>query len=202
MDRDAWNERYSGKELVWGAGPNRFVAEAFAEAPARGRALDLACGEGRNAVALAAWGWQVTAVDFSPVALARGQRLADERGVEVTWVEADLGAGLPPGAFELVLLSYVHLPPQPWAQLLARAAAALAPGGELFGVGHARRNAAEGTGGPPRLDVLWDPAQVEQALRAAGLRVERAQEVLRPVEGAPRPAIDAIVRARRGGAAG
>ena len=64
MDRDDWNRRYAASDYVWTVEPNRFlVAEAGDLDP--GRALDLACGEGRNAVWLAQWGWQVEAVDFA-----------------------------------------------------------------------------------------------------------------------------------------
>jgi 2-polyprenyl-3-methyl-5-hydroxy-6-metoxy-1,4-benzoquinol methylase len=66
-----WDLRYSGPDLVWGAGPNRFVTEETAALPA-GRALDLGTGEGRNAIWLAERGWQVTAVDFSAAGLDGG----------------------------------------------------------------------------------------------------------------------------------
>src|SRR6266508_3989501 len=89
MGPEEWNRRYAGTELLWTARPNRFlVAEATGLTP--GRALDLACGEGRNAVWLAEQGWQVTGVDFSDVGLGKARRLAAQRGVEVDWVEADL----------------------------------------------------------------------------------------------------------------
>jgi 2-polyprenyl-3-methyl-5-hydroxy-6-metoxy-1,4-benzoquinol methylase len=66
--REDWNARYAASELLWTAEPNRlFAAEIAGLEP--GRALDLACGEGRNAVWLAEQGWRVTAVDFSDVAL-------------------------------------------------------------------------------------------------------------------------------------
>ena len=64
------------------------VEEVVGLAP--GRALDLACGEGRNALWLAERGWQVTAVDFSAVGLAKAQRLASERALDLRWVEADV----------------------------------------------------------------------------------------------------------------
>ena len=76
-------------ELLWTAQPNRFlVAKSSDLSP--GRALDVACGEGRNAVWLAEQGWQVTGVDFSEVALEKARRLAELRGVEAEWVQADL----------------------------------------------------------------------------------------------------------------
>ena len=66
MDARAWDERYAAAELVWSATPNQFVATELADLPP-GRALDLAAGEGRNALWLAGLGWQVTAVAFSLV---------------------------------------------------------------------------------------------------------------------------------------
>ena len=68
MDAGAWDERYAATGMVWSTGPNQFVERELQELPP-GRALDLACGEGRNARWLAKRGWQVTAVDFSPVAI-------------------------------------------------------------------------------------------------------------------------------------
>jgi 2-polyprenyl-3-methyl-5-hydroxy-6-metoxy-1,4-benzoquinol methylase len=89
MDQTAWDERYAGPELVWGLGPNCFVAEELATLPP-GRAIDLGTGEGRNAIWLAERGFTVTAVDFSQVGLARAAGLAAERRVSVDWVHADL----------------------------------------------------------------------------------------------------------------
>jgi SAM-dependent methyltransferase len=85
-EQAAWDQRYSGPDLVWGAGPNRFVTDEVTALPA-GRAVDLGTGEGRNAIWLAERGWQVTAVDFSAAGLARAARLAAERAVSVDWVQ-------------------------------------------------------------------------------------------------------------------
>jgi SAM-dependent methyltransferase len=108
--REDWNERYAQKELVWTAEPNRrFAAEVDGLEP--GRALDLACGEGRNAVWLAERGWRVTGVDFSDVALAKAAELAASRGVEAEWVVADVLDYRPePRAFDLVAVLYLQLP--------------------------------------------------------------------------------------------
>ena len=86
MDAARWDERYAATDLLWSAEPNRFVAENLADLPP-GRALDLAAGEGRNAIWLARRGWDVTAADFSQVALDRGRRIAGE--TTVRWVCAD-----------------------------------------------------------------------------------------------------------------
>ena len=89
MDSNVWDERYAGDDLVWSAEPNRFLVAEVETLPP-GRALDLACGEGRNAVWLAERGWDVTGVDFSNVGLDKARRLADARGVSVQWELADV----------------------------------------------------------------------------------------------------------------
>jgi SAM-dependent methyltransferase len=200
MDRNAWNERYRAADLVWGTEPNRFVAEALADRVPVGRALDLACGEGRNAIWLARRGWQVTAVDLSDVAIERARKLAAAEKLEVDWVCADLASyESDPEAFALVVISYLQVPMDARRSVLSRAASALAPGGELFMIGHARRNLTDGVGGPRDPAVLWDPDEIRAELDAAGFRVERCEEVIRPVEGdgAVREAIDVLAEARR-----
>jgi SAM-dependent methyltransferase len=200
LDRDDWNARYAESDLVWGAEPNRFVFADLTGRPPGGRVLDLACGEGRNAIWLAEQGWTVTAVDFSDVAVERARRLAAERGVEVEWVRADLASYVPrEGAFRLVLIAYLQLPGAELRAVCRRAAAALAPGGELLMVGHARRNLAEGIGGPRDPAVLWDPDEIAGELRALGLQDVRCEEVRRPFDTpeGPREAVDLLARARR-----
>ncbi len=140
MDVHQWNERYSTTELVWSEGPNQFVEEIAGEL-APGRALDLACGEGRNAIWLASQGWQVTGIDFSEAAIEKARRLSEAAGVVVEWQCANVVTFEPPAtSFDLVLLSYLHLPSHEMIQVLASTTAALAPGGALLVVGHAREN--------------------------------------------------------------
>jgi SAM-dependent methyltransferase len=195
--REDWNERYAGKELVWTAEPNRrFAAEV--EGLAAGRALDLACGEGRNAVWLAERGWHVTGVDFSDVALAKAAELAAGRGVEVDWVVADLLDYEPePRAFDLVAVLYLQLPRDELLHALGRAAAAVAAAGTLIVIGHDTTNLTDGYGGPRDASVLYTAEDVVPAL--AGLVVERAAAVERTVtrEDGEAVAIDAFVRAHR-----
>ena len=197
MDSQEWDRRYAGAELVWTAEPNRFVVEELQDL-APGRALDVAAGEGRNAVWLAARGWQVTAVDFSAAGLDKGRRLAQARGVAVNWVRADVRDYLPQeGSFQLVLVAYLQLREAELDGVLRRAAAALAPGGVLLVVGHDVTNLTEGTGGPPDPAVLYTPESITRSL--GGLTVLRAERVRRPVAtaGGRREAVDTLVRATR-----
>lgn len=204
MDSGAWDERYAAKDLVWGGEPNRWVAREVAEITP-GRALDLAAGEGRNALWLADRGWRVTAVDFSEVALERARRRAAElapRAAErIRWVRADLLEYAPdPAAYELVVVAYLHLPGAERRRVLRRAAAALAAGGELLVVGHDSANLTEGTGGPQDPGVLFTAQDVLADLADEPLEPVRAERVRRPVAqeaGPPKEAIDALARLRR-----
>ena len=197
MNREHWDERYGTEELIWKAEPNRFLVEELDALPP-GRALDVACGEGRNAVWLASKGWRVTGADFSRAGLAKAQRLATDRGVEVTWVEADVVEWRPPTAsFDLVVVMYLHLPAEQRRRALAHAAAALAPGGVLLVVGHDTSNLLKGTGGPQDPAVLFTPEEIVEEL--SGLQIERAKQVKRTVvsDAGEATAIDALVRAVR-----
>ncbi len=199
MDSEAWNRRYADRELVWTDEPNRFlVAEAATLDP--GRALDLACGEGRNAVWLAGRGWQVTGVDFSEVALEKARGLAAARGVQAKWVLADLGAYAPdPRAFDLVLIFYLQVPAAQRQAIVRAAARAVAPGGLLLLVAHDSSNLEHGYGGPQQPAVLYTADDVVADLDSSGLEIERAERVARPVstpEG-ERTALDALVSAHR-----
>ncbi|HUZ71279.1 MAG TPA: class I SAM-dependent methyltransferase [Candidatus Saccharimonadales bacterium] len=200
MDRDAWNARYADAELVWSAEPNRFLVQEVAGLTP-GRALDLGAGEGRNAIWLAERGWRVTAVDFSGVGLQKARGLAEARGVEVNWVEADLRSYSPArDAFDLVALIYIHLPDEERRAVVRRAADAVAAGGTLLVIGHDRSNLREGYGGPQDPTILFSPDDIIDDLAGIeGLRVVRADLVVRPVmtDDGERSATDALVRAER-----
>jgi SAM-dependent methyltransferase len=197
VDSEGWNRRYSGTELVWTAEPNRFLAEEAGALQPR-RALDLACGEGRNAVWLAGRGWDVTAVDFSQVGLDKGARLAQQRGVSVRWELADLREWVAPAeAFDLVAVLYLHVAPDARRAIHRAAAQALAPGGVLLVVGHDTTNIEHGHGGPQNPAILFTPDDLVGDVPE--LDVERAERVHRPVGTADGEAvaIDALLRARK-----
>jgi SAM-dependent methyltransferase len=200
VDSQQWDERYSGTEFEWTTRPNQFVAAELADLPP-GRALDLAAGEGRNTVWLAERGWRVTAVDFSRVGLDKGRKLSAARGVDeaqVDWIVADLRDYEPERDFyDLALIAYLQVSPEVRAAVLARSAAALAPGGTAFVVGHDLTNLTDGVGGPQDPNVLYTPEAVRAEL--PGLRILRAERVRRTVtrEDGPATAIDSLVRAVR-----
>lgn len=190
MDRQKWNERYAAQPVLWTVDPSPFLGGELGDRPP-GRALDLGAGEGRTALWLAERGWQVTAVDFSDVALDRGQQRLEALGLDgaVEWVCADLMDFDPTGgAYDLVLLLFVHLAPAERRRLLRQAAATLRPDGMVLVVGYHPTEAPTGgaAGGPPN---RYTPADIVADLE--GLRIERAERLELP------DAVDTVVRAIR-----
>jgi 2-polyprenyl-3-methyl-5-hydroxy-6-metoxy-1,4-benzoquinol methylase len=100
VDADGWDERYASTDLVWSATPNQFVERELRDLPP-GRDLNLACGEGRNALWLASLGWQVTAVDSSRVAIDKGRAV----DASLDWVCADVTQWQALGAYDLVVIA-------------------------------------------------------------------------------------------------
>jgi len=199
MDAKAWDERYAATELVWSAGPNQFVEAECADLPP-GRALDLAAGEGRNAIWLARQGWRVTAVDFSRVALEKGREVAGDAGVE--WVVADATAWVREKEYDLAVVAYLQLTEDARRAANRNAFASLAVGGTLLVVGHDSRNLTEGYGGPQDASVLFTADDVLGDLAGEPFEVVRADRVERRVsgpDGAVEIALDSLVRLVRRG---
>lgn len=188
-DAAHWDERYSGRELVWSVQPNPTIERLLGEVEP-GTALDVAAGEGRHAMWLARLGWRVTAVDFSGVGIDRGRQLADRLGISVDWTVADVADWEPPPGttYDVVLIAYFHLD----SDRLDRVADWVAPGGRLVVLGHSLRNLTDGVGGPQDAGVLYTQ---ETLRRAAGpLRIETLQEVIRTT--ADGDSIDLLLVAR------
>jgi 2-polyprenyl-3-methyl-5-hydroxy-6-metoxy-1,4-benzoquinol methylase len=196
MDPTAWDERYASKDYLWTVEPNGFVQQHVAQLTP-GTAIDLAAGEGRNAVWLAGQGWQVTAVDFSPVGLDKARRLAADHDVDVEWVEADVTAYQPSETFDLVLVAYLQLSTPQRVEVLRRAAGWVAHGGTMLVVAHDRSNVTEGHGGPPSPEVCYDVDETVAALE--GLTPSVAEVARRPVQidEGERVALDTVVVATR-----
>jgi SAM-dependent methyltransferase len=176
-----------------------FVEDRLAERPP-GVGLDLASGEGRNAIWLASLGWEMTAVDFSPVAVEKGRQLSDS----VDFVVADVLSWEPKPnlstsgsrAFDLVLIAYLQLVSDRFESVVRRATGWLEPGGELFMIGHDVSNLDGGVGGPQSRELLWDLDLMLQWV--SGLEVVEEAVVSRPVEvgGEVAYARDTLLRAR------
>ncbi|MGW5174730.1 class I SAM-dependent methyltransferase [Streptomyces sp. NPDC004082] len=162
--REEWDTRYAEREQLWSGRPNGAL-EAEVAGLTPGRALDIGCGEGADAVWLAREGWEVTAIEVSGVALERAARHARDAGVTVRWVHAALTeAALAPGSFDLVSAQYPALLRTPDAAAERALLAAVAPGGVLLVVHHAgmeTRQVDDGDFDPA--DYVW-PSMISALL--------------------------------------
>ncbi|MFJ9174990.1 class I SAM-dependent methyltransferase [Streptomyces sp. NPDC102360] len=132
-----WDERYRAADQLFSGNPNGVLVAEVGELPP-GRALDVGCGEGGDALWLARRGWQVTAVDVSEVALRRAAAAGADVEGRVSWSRADLAVTPPPaGAFDLVTVQYFPLLRSAGLAAARGLVDAVAPGGTLLFVTHA-----------------------------------------------------------------
>jgi SAM-dependent methyltransferase len=193
-----WESFYASGLSRWSRRPNGALEEELAGL-GPGTALDLACGQGADAIWLAEQGWVVTATDVAASALEVAEQHAAAAGLagRICWEVHDLAESRPAGPFDLVTASFMHSPVElPWTAILHRAATeAIAPGGTLLVVGHAPSEAHPHAGllGPPELlEALALPAD-EWTVRTAELRSRL--HAFRDGEAAERT--DTVVRLQR-----
>ena len=194
-----WDARYLAADSIWSLAPNLTLVQEL-ESLDVAAVVDLAGGEGRNALWFASRGIRVENVEFSKVALAKFESRAKDQGVEQL-VIANLGDArdahfsLSP---DLVISCYLQLPWSDLAKSLDNALAQL-KSGEIFGIWHARRNLIDGYGGPQNPEVLPTPELLNDWLSSHGL-VGSVWETERIVENelGKFTAIDVVMRARVG----
>jgi SAM-dependent methyltransferase len=152
-----WEDRFSTTDYIFGREPNYFLASCRSLLPKSGKALAVADGEGRNGVWLAEQGLEVTSIDFSPAAHAKAIALAKERGVAVTFEQADVHAwAYPDATFDVVVEIFTQFStpaerPRKWAGMRK----ALKPGGLLIVHGYTPKQLQYGTGGPKEIENLY-----------------------------------------------
>jgi SAM-dependent methyltransferase len=200
--RQAWEERYSERDRVWSGRVNIRLAEV-AEAMTPGRALDIGCGEGADAMWLAERGWHVTAVDISQTALDRATADAAARNLKdrIDFQRHDLTESFPEGSFDLVSVQFLHSTVEmDRAPVLQRAAEAVAPHGTLLIVDHA---------GPPpwtsKLDHHHEFPRADEVVSSLNLdeaqwdriRVEKADRDALGPDGEQRVWADNVIELRR-----
>jgi SAM-dependent methyltransferase len=186
MDATSWDQRYAGVEHPWGSAPARALMSRYA-ALRPGRAIDLACGDGRNARYLADSGWAVEAVDFSPVAIEVASGADDSENISYT--VGDARNWQPAKPADLVVISFLHLPIDELTAVITTAGTWLRPRGHLLYLGHALENFVYGIGGPTDPAIL--PGVADLARASQGMRVVELGHLLRPQ--ADRQAVDILL---------
>ena len=162
-DYEHWETRFSVPDYVFGTNPNAFLQSQAHRLPARGRALAVADGEGRNGVWLAEQGLDVLSVDFSPTALAKAQALAKSRHVTIATQLADVTTWTWPNAeFDVIAAIFAQfVGPDARSRLFAGMRQALRPGGLLLMQGYRPEQLEYKTGGPPFVENLYTRALLE-----------------------------------------
>lgn len=197
-----WQRFYEDRDR-WSGNPNAALVDEVSDLPPK-RVLDLGCGQGADAIWLAARGWAVTAVDIAQNALDRAAEHARDAGVDaaIRWERHDLTAEFPTGPFDLVSACFLQSPVElPRERVLRQAAAEVAPGGRLLIVAHARM--------PPWVDPAKHPAQpgLDETLTRLALSdsewiVETRREIIHTITskaGQEGTRSDIVLRLRRTG---
>ncbi|MDQ0735859.1 class I SAM-dependent methyltransferase [Arthrobacter agilis] len=201
--QEFWDDRYRQRPRIWSGLPNRQLV-SVAETLPPGRALDVGCGEGADAVWLAARGWHVLGVDVSAVALdrARAQTLELDASVaeRLAWRQVDLLASpdLPDG-LNLVSVQFMHLPDPERSRVFRALAALVGVGGSLLIVAHDPSDLHSGVGRPHQADLFHTPQEIAGLLDDAWeVRVcESRPRVERTADGRDVRISDAVVHAVR-----
>ena len=209
FDQAYWDARYGAADDVWSGSPNPVLVSAALSLPA-GTALDIGCGEGGDAIWLATRGWQVTAVDFSAVALERAAARSRRAGGSpaesaaladrISWEQHDFTRWVPPaGNFDLVSAQFMHLPTAQRTPLFGALAAAVARRGTLLIVGHDVSDSHH-RGHIPPADLFFTAPDVAATLDPQLWRVDVAESRPRAAtdpDGSPVTVSDAVLSARR-----
>lgn len=198
---EAWEARYREAPQRWSGRANATLVEAL-EALAPGRALELGCGEGADAVWLAGRGWRVDAVDISPTAVERARAAAEAAGVadRVTFTAADLEQLEPEPGYDLVYAAFLHSrEPLSRTAILRRASAAVAPGGHLVLLSHAAPPPWSGLAGHDHamLDAAGELAALDLGAGWTPVQVENRDRAVTAPDGTPATLEDALVVVRR-----
>lgn len=202
MDKETWDSRYAATPAMWSADPNLFIKDHFSNR-SFSKVIDLAGGEGRNAIWFALQGAEVENVEISAVALQRYLDRAQALGVSelthATEADATNNPVFTLQQSDVLIISYLQLPKAQLATAVSNAVAQLGEGAEVFGVWHAVENLTHGYGGPPNIEYLVSPDQLLELANDLGLKniIIEPRDRIVDVAGESKIAKDVVLIANR-----
>ena len=159
--KEFWNSRFDSEDYIYGKEPNRYFASFLNKANYTGRALFPAEGEGRNAVFAAEKGWKATAFDQSEVARDKALKLAAEKDVSINYVLSDALEFETEEKFNLIVIIFLHLPPEPRKIFHKSIIKHLKKDGCLLMEVFSKKQMEHDTGGPQNPEMLYTPEILE-----------------------------------------
>jgi cyclopropane fatty-acyl-phospholipid synthase-like methyltransferase len=192
--KDFWDERYQSDSYLYGEAPNDFLVENIDRLKSGGRILCLSEGEGRNAVYLALQGFQVTCVDLSSTARGKALKLAEQKGVELTYDVSDLNEyDLGEEQWDGVISIFGHTPSRVRRKLHHKIKNSLKKSGVLLLEGYSTEQLKYDTGGPKDQDMLYTTAELEEDF--AELKIHNLQGLIRNInEGAAHTGESSVIQ--------
>jgi SAM-dependent methyltransferase len=172
MDSQDWDTRYKSADNIWSLSPNEFVAQYLEHLPT-GSMIDLAGGEGRNALWFASRGWQVENVEFSKIALGKFCDRAEKENLQelckATHADVTEDIQFALQNVDLGVIAYLHIESTGLTKAIQSLVSNIKPGGTFFGIWHARENLVDGFGGPQDPEVIPTKEEIQEALVASGI---------------------------------
>lgn len=179
--KEFWDERFAAEEYIYGITPNNFYKSIVDQLSNSGKALFLAEGEGRNAVYAAKLGYDVTAIDFSESGKSKALKLANKFGVDINYIISDITQfNYEPSSYDLVVLTYAHMPSKIRESVHQKCIKALKPGGKIILEAFNKEQIHNNSGGPKNIDMLYDLNDLKTDFK--DLQLELAEETTTHLE--------------------
>jgi len=171
-----WDSRFAGEEYLFGIEPADALKRHLPMLVDAGRTLVVADGEGRNSTFLAQQGFEVVAQDYSPVAVAKAQKLAAQKSVEIEFRVSDIhDFDWTEERYDNVVAIFIQfVAPDRQAYVFEGLKSALAPGGTLLLHGYTPEQINFGTGGPPNADHMYTSQMLDDAFHDLDILVNRS----------------------------
>ncbi len=177
-----WDEKFSREGYFYGFEPNAFIASKTELLGSGGDILCLGEGEGRNAVYLASKGFDVTALDASPIGISKALKMAQDKDVEIKVELMDLQHWQPGKSFDGIVTSYLHLEEPLRTQAFQKAIDALNPGGYFIGEFFSINQIPRESGGPKKPSLLYTLDSLHDIFTMDGCEIEYLEECDVPLD--------------------